>query len=55
MANVEKTNKCICQDGNFEKDDTLFYETCNDGSIEFNYIRHIKYCPVCGSELKIGE
>lgn len=33
------------------KDDTI-YEMCEwDGGIEFDYIKDIKYCPLCGREL----
>ena len=44
----EQCDFCLCH----EKDDTLYESNGWDGGIEFNYIRNIKYCPLCGKELK---
>ena len=44
-------NKCVCEYEGLEQGDTLYIERSWDGGIEFNYIRNIKYCPVCGREL----
>ena len=44
-------NRCICESNDFEQGDTLYYHTSWDGGVEYNYIRNIKYCPVCGKEL----
>ena len=46
-----KENECICEYEGLEQGDTLYIERSWDGGIEFNYIRNIKYCPVCGREL----
>lgn len=37
---------------NHEDGDTLYDMADWDGGIEFNYIRNIHYCPICGKELK---
>lgn len=34
-----------------DADDTLYMANDWDGGIGFEYIRHIKYCPICGREL----
>lgn len=36
---------------NHSKDDTLYEMSGWDGGIGFDYIRDIKYCPLCGREL----
>ena len=33
------------------KGDTLYESSDWDGGIGFDYIRDIKYCPLCGKEL----
>ena len=43
--------KCICEYEDLEQGDTLYIEHSWDGGIEFDYIRNIKFCPVCGKEL----
>ena len=35
-----------------EDGDTLYEMSSWDGGIGFDYIRDIKYCPLCGKELK---
>ena len=42
----------FCQ--NHEQGDTLYESSDWDGGIGFDYIRDIKYCPLCGSLLN-GE
>lgn len=37
---------------NHEDGDTLYDMSDWDGGIEFNYIRKIHYCPLCGKKLK---
>lgn len=39
---------------NHEEGDTLYESSDWDGGIGFDYIRDIKYCPVCGCKLR-GE
>lgn len=34
-----------------DADDTLYMANDWDGGIGFEYIRHIKYCPICGRKL----
>ncbi len=34
-----------------EKGDTLYESSSWDGGIGFDYIRNIKYCPICGQRL----
>ncbi len=34
-----------------DADDTLYMANDWDGGVGFEYIRHIKYCPICGREL----
>lgn len=43
--------KCVCREYGLEKGDTLYISTSWDGGIGFDYINHIKFCPVCGKEL----
>ena len=43
---------CDCEDFGLEDGDTLYFETSWDGGIDFNYIRPIHYCPICGRRLK---
>ena len=42
---------CICEAFGLEKGDTLYISADWDGGIGFDYIRDIKFCPVCGKEL----
>ena len=37
---------------NHEPDDTLYELSDWDGGIGFDYIRGIKYCPICGKKLE---
>ena len=37
---------------NHEKGDTLYEMSDWDGGIGFDYIHNIKYCPLCGKELR---
>lgn len=37
---------------NHFKGDTLYESSDWDGGIGFDYIRDIKYCPICGKELQ---
>lgn len=51
-AQSEKRTKepCwVCE--NLENGDTLYSTSDWDGGIGFDYIRDIKYCPVCGRKL----
>ena len=42
--------KCsFCE--NHCKGDTLYESSDRDGGIGFDYIRDIKFCPLCGKEL----
>ena len=50
MDNI-KIKKCICEENDLEQGDTLYTMSSWDGGIGFDYIRDIKYCPVCGREL----
>ena len=38
-----------------EKGDTLYELSSWDGGVGYDYIRDIKYCPICGRELFDGE
>ena len=46
-----KEKECICEREGLEQGDTLYYHTSWDGGEEYNYIRPIRYCPICGKEL----
>lgn len=47
----EKDHYCeFCED--HEDGDTLYDMSDWYGGIEFNYIRNIHYCPICGRRLK---
>lgn len=37
---------------NHSKDDALYEMSSWDNGIGFEYIRNIKYCPICGRELE---
>lgn len=37
---------------NHFKGDTIYEDSDWDGGIGFDYIRDIKYCPLCGEELR---
>ena len=51
-AIMQKWNKVLCQVcQDMENGDTLYSETSWDGGIGFDYIRGIKFCPVCGRRL----
>ena len=54
VFSTDKTNYCEFCD-NHEEGDTLYDMSDWDGGIEFNYIRNIHYCPICGRRLKKGE
>ena len=53
LGNEVKRNKkpCTICEG-MESGDTLYSMSDWDGGIGFDYIRDIKYCPVCGRELQ---
>lgn len=48
---ADKKEKCFCEERGLEKGDTLYISADWDGGIGFDYIRDIKFCPVCGKEL----
>lgn len=51
VFSTDKTNYCeFCE--YHEEGDTLYEMSDWDGGIEFNYIRNIQYCPICGKKLK---
>lgn len=43
--------KCVCEYYELEQGDTLYVSAHWDGGLAFDYIRDIKFCPVCGKEL----
>ena len=40
---------CFCR--THEAGDTLYEDSSWDGGIGFDYVRDIKYCPICGRRL----
>lgn len=51
VFSTSETNYCVfCASHN--DGDTLYDIGDWDGGIEFNYIRNIHYCPLCGKKLK---
>lgn len=40
-----------CDHRGLELDDTLYIESSDDLGYNFEHIRNIKYCPICGEEL----
>lgn len=48
---MEQTKQCECEYHSLEKGNTLYVYESWDGGIDFNAIKNIKYCPVCGKEL----
>ena len=40
---------------NHEQGDTLYESSDWDGGIGFDYIRDIKYCPICGKKLNSDD
>lgn len=51
----DNKKQCACEYHELYQGDTLYRETSWDGGIGFDYIRDIKYCPVCGKELPKDE
>ena len=52
-AESEQKEPCSAWEG-LEDGDTLYAHSDWDGGIGFDYIRDIKYCPVCGRRLNNG-
>ena len=53
-VSAKETKYCeFC--ANHENGDTLYEMSDWDGGIEFNYIRNIHYCPICGKKLKVEK
>lgn len=48
---MNKEEKCVCEYHSLERGDTLYVSADWDGGIGFDYIRDIRFCPVCGKEL----
>lgn len=49
---MEETKKCPCCDYHgLESGDTLYIDASWDGGVGFDYIRDIRFCPICGKEL----
>lgn len=46
---MEEEKCSFCE--SHEQGDTLYESSDWDGGIGFDYIRNIKYCPLCGKEL----
>jgi len=52
-SNAFATNSNYCEFcANHCKDDTLYERSSYDGGVGFDYIRDIKFCPICGKELQ---
>ena len=51
-ADVKQNNCDFC--ANHESGDTLYESSSLDGGVGYDYIRNIKFCPLCGSKLKGG-
>lgn len=48
-----ENEKCeLCKKYGIEKGDTLYQVGYPDTGIDFYAIRNIKFCPLCGKELK---
>lgn len=45
----------VCRNGNLEEGDTLYKSSDWDGGIGFDYIRDIRFCPICGRKLKVQD
>lgn len=48
---MDKKEKCFCEENDLEEGDTLYISSSWDGGIGFDYIRDIKFCPICGKKL----
>ena len=55
METQEKYGCEVCRYHELEQGDTLYRYTSWDGGVGFDYIRNIRYCPVCGKELPKEE
>jgi len=51
VFSTDETNYCVFCSSHGDGD-TLYDIGDWDGGIEFNYIRNIHYCPLCGKKLK---
>lgn len=45
----------VCRNGNLEEGDTLYKSSDWDGGIGFDYIRDIRFCPICGRKMEAQE
>lgn len=53
MENNDNKAECpLCRRYGIEKGDTLYQVAYPDTGIDFYAICNIKYCPLCGKELK---
>jgi hypothetical protein len=53
MENDKDNSVCeLCRRYGIEKGDTLYQVGYPDTGIDFYAIRNIKFCPLCGKELK---
>ncbi len=52
-TDIENRQGCdFCNDNALEEGDTLYYNSSIwNGGISFDYVRDIKYCPICGKRL----
>lgn len=48
---MDKEEKCVCEYYSLERGDMLYVSADWDGGIGFDYIRDIRFCPICGKEL----
>lgn len=54
---VEEKVCWLCNNGKkyatLEYGDTLYVRSSWDGGISFDYVEPVKFCPLCGTELKV--
>ena len=42
----------FCKNHDLEYGDTLYLQTSWDGGIGYEYVEPVRYCPICGRDLK---
>lgn len=54
IKGMEMPENCceFCKHHDLEYGDTLYLRTSWDGGIGYEYVEPVRYCPICGRDLK---